>query len=442
MYRASGYNVRSMFAATHPAADPAPDPAGPQPVPPRRGRSRWPFLLLIPAAAAAGWFVRPTPRAKTAAAVRTVRAIRGALERSIRLTGSVSARNFSNILAPVMQAPDSGRGQVLIFLAPSGGFVKEGDIVAQIDGQSVKDHLDDVEAVVGQTDKDLLKLRAQQQARREALEQAVRAARAGWDKAKQDVLAAPVKSAIQREQIRLSAEEAQANYEEILRELPLLDERQAAEWRLAEMSQQFQIRHRQRHRNDLDRFTLRAPRDGQVILKTIYRHGEPGQVQLGDELAPGQTFMRVVDLSSMQVEAVMSEADAELVHLGQKATVRFNAYPDLVLDGHVEAVGTLAISGRRISYWVRTIPVRIAIEGSDKRVIPDLTASADVVVAEQDNTLLIPREAVQETAGRTLVYVKDGDNVTPREIEVGAYSNTQVSVISGLQEGEQIAIRP
>jgi RND family efflux transporter MFP subunit len=432
-----------MFAAPKSSAAPAPHSAGPQPVPPRPGRPRWPFFLLIPAVAAAGWLLRSRPQAQTAnAAVRTVRAIRGAFERSIRLTGSVSARNFSNILAPMMQAPDTGRGQVLVFLAPSGGFVKEGDIVAQIDGQSIKDHLDDVEALVDQTDKDLLKLRAQQQARREALEQSVRAARASWDKAKQDILASPVKSAIQREQIRLSAEEAQANYEEILRELPLLDERQAAEWRLAEMSQQFQIRHRQRHRHDLDRFTVRAPRDGQVILKTIYRHGEQGQVQLGDELAPGQPFMRVVDLSSMQVDAVISEADAELVHLGQKATVRFNAYPDLVLDGHVEAVGTLAVSGRRVSYWVRTIPVRIAIEGSDKRVIPDLTASADVVVAEQDNTLLIPREAVQENGGKTMVYVKDGDSVTPREIEVGGYSNTQASVISGLQAGEQIAIRP
>jgi HlyD family secretion protein len=237
-------------------------------------------------------------------------------------------------------------------------------------------------------------------------------------------------------------EEAQANYKEILGELPLLEERQAAEWRLAEMNQEYQIRHRDRHRHDLDRFTVRAPRDGQVILKTIYRHGEPGQVQLGDQLAPGQPFMRVVDLSSMQVDAAISEADAELVRLGQKATVRFNAYPNLVLDGRVEAVGTLAVSGRRISYWVRTIPVRISIEGSDPRVIPDLTASADVVVAEQDNTLLIPREALQETGGKTMVYVMDGENVTPREIEVGAYSNTQVSVISGLQEGEQIAIRP
>src|SRR5215472_10144262 len=335
-----------MFAAQTPSAAPAPQPVGPQPVPSRQGRSRWLYIALIPAIAAAGWFFRPRPQSDAANnAIRTVKAIRGALLQSIRVTGSVSARNFSNILAPAMQAPDSGRGQVLVYLAPSGGFVKEGEVIAEIDGQAIKDHLDDVQATVDQSDKDLLKLRAQQQARREALEQSIRVARAGWDKAKQDVLAGPVRSAIQREQNRLAVEEAEANYREVLGELPLLDERQSAEWRIAEMNQEYQLRHRDRHRHDLERFTVRAPRDGQVILKTIYRHGEPGQVQLGDELAPGQPFMRVVDLSSMEVEATVSEADAELVRLGQKATIRFNAYPDLVLEGRVEAVGTLAVSG-------------------------------------------------------------------------------------------------
>ena len=106
----------------------------------------------------------------------------------------------------------------------------------------------------------------------------------------------------------------------------------------------------------------------------------------------------------------------------------------------VEAVGTLAVSGRRINYWVRQVPVRITIEGHDTRVIPDLTASADVVLAEQDDAILIPREAVQETDGKTIVYVKQGDNVVPREIELGASSYTQVSVSSGLQAGDEIAI--
>jgi multidrug efflux pump subunit AcrA (membrane-fusion protein) len=149
----------------------------------------------------------------------------------------------------------------------------------------------------------------------------------------------------------------------------------------------------------------------------------------------------VVDLSSLQVDGSINQSDAELVHLGQKAVVHFDAYPGIQVGGTVEAVGMMAGYNRRPNYYVRSVPVRIAIQGTDPRVLPDLTANADVVIAEQDNALLIPREAVQETGGKSIVMVKQGDNIAPREVTLGAFSNTQVSVISGLQEGDEIAIQ-
>jgi multidrug efflux pump subunit AcrA (membrane-fusion protein) len=152
-------------------------------------------------------------------------------------------------------------------------------------------------------------------------------------------------------------------------------------------------------------------------------------------------FAKVVDLSSMQVDASISQTDSEIVRLGQKAVIRFDAYPGLELGGKVEAVGMMAGGGRRVSYFVRRVPVRIAIEGSDSRVLPDLTASADVVVGEQEDALLIPREAVQESGGKSVVMVKQGENVVPREVEIGGYGSTLVSVVSGLQEGEHVALQ-
>jgi multidrug efflux pump subunit AcrA (membrane-fusion protein) len=47
---------------------------------------------------------------------------------------------------------------------------------------------------------------------------------------------------------------------------------------------------------------------------------------------------------------------------------------------------------------------------------------------------------VQENDGKTIVYVKQGDNVVPREIELGPTNNNQVSVTSGLQAGDEIAL--
>ena len=65
----------------------------------------------------------------------------------------------------------------------------------------------------------------------------------------------------------------------------------------------------------------------------------------------------------------------------------------------------------------------------------------NISILNEEDGLLIPREALQEAGGRSVVMVKQGENMVAREVGIGAFSNTQVSVISGLHEGEQVAIQ-
>src|SRR3954469_881124 len=163
-----------MASPSMSTAAPAPQRTGLEMVPPPTpGPPRWPLIavavLLIVGVGA--WQLRSRIAARQAAAapvVKTVKAVRGVLQQSLRVTGSVTARNFSNVFAPIVQAPDGDhRGLVLIHLATNGGMVKEGDLVAKIDGQSVQDHLDDVESMVLQVELDMRSLRARQDSRRE-----------------------------------------------------------------------------------------------------------------------------------------------------------------------------------------------------------------------------------------------------------------------------------
>jgi multidrug resistance efflux pump len=408
-------------------------------------RTKW--LLAIPIAAvavlAAGWTwkQRDQPAAQTITAARTARVVRGALARTVRLTGTVSAKNYYSISAPILQGPEQ-RELVLIHLGEAGSDVKKDQVVGEIDGQSVADHLDDLDAQIGQMEMESRKLGAQHQSAIEVYRQRARAAKAAWDQAVLAAKAAPVRNSFDKELLQLNVEQAKLEYEEVERQIPLVEERNASERLSAKYREDFQISHRGRHRVDLKRFTMRSPIDGKLILKTVTRNGQIAQVQTGEQIAPGQSVLRVVDLSSMAVEATMSQTDSENIRQGQKARVHFDAYPDLILDGHVEAVGMLASSGRRTNFYVRRIPVRIAIDGRDSRVIPDLTAAADVILAEEDDQLLIPRDAVTESNGKPVVFVKQGEILTPREVEIGAVSHTQASIVSGLQAGEEIAVQP
>jgi multidrug efflux pump subunit AcrA (membrane-fusion protein) len=423
---------------------PAPQPSpGACPAPEPSPKYLWIWIVaLITVLAAAAAIVHPwrTARPDVQTAIPTIRAVRGILLRTVRLSGTIEARHYADILAPQLQVPDNGRGLVLMHLPSPGSIVKKGDLLAEIDGQAAKDHLDDVEATVSQGLQDLRKLRAQQAAQMEAVEQRVRTYKGVLDKAKQDILGAAVRSRIDQEVLKLAVEEAQAAYDEAAGEVKLTEESQAAAWRVAEMNQEYQVRHRNRHRVDLERLTLRAPMDGQVVMRPIYRNGEQGQVRVGDVLGGGQLFMRVVDTGSLRIETYVNQTESESLRRGQHARIRFDAYPEIAMDGTVEAVGTIAYGSRRMNYYIRQIPVRIAIDDHDPRVVPDLTASADVVVDERDGSIIVPREAVVEESGKTLVFVRQAGAFAPREVEIGMFSNTEAAISAGLDAGEEVAL--
>ena len=56
--------------------------------------------------------------------------------------------------------------------------------------------------------------------------------------------------------------------------------------------------------------------------------------------------------------------------------------------------------------------------------------------------LIVPREALGGSGGKTIVYVKQGDAFVPREVEIAGTTNTEAAVASGIQEGEEIALQP
>jgi HlyD family secretion protein len=402
------------------------------------------LVVLILAVAAGAWLLRPRKqqRAATQAVVRTFKVAPTNFERTIRVAGTTSARNFADIVAPMMRGPDAGRSLILISLAKSGAIVKKGELVAQIDAQATKDHVDDVNALVVQADGDVRKRKADQAIAAENLQQSVRRAKAAMDKARLDFAAQEIRTAIDQELLKLSVEEAEATYQELLREVQIQKVAFASEIRILELTRDRHARHRDRHKGDIDRFTIAAPMGGLVVMQSIYRGGgDMYQVQIGDQVSPGQPFMKIVDTGHMQLEALLNQVESEEIRIGQEAQVHFDAFPDLKLKGHVYSIGALAAAGWRQSYYIRSVTVNIAIQSSDPRLIPDLSASGNIQIAAKQNVLTVPQEAVFNEGGKPTVWVKHAGEFQPRAVQLGMRNNTQFVVLAGLTGGEEIALQ-
>ena len=157
----------------------------------------------------------------------------------------------------------------------------------------------------------------------------------------------------------------------------------------------------------------------------------------------------MVDLSDMIVTASVNQADVQLIRIGQTAEVRLDAYPDVVLEGRITSIGAIAGQGGSRSrfsrggsgLYMKTVSVQIDIDTSDERVIPDLSASADILLDSHEADVIVPRAAVKTAAdGSSVVYVKRGDGFEPRQVELGDRSEIQVVVEDGVGAGEEVLL--
>jgi multidrug efflux pump subunit AcrA (membrane-fusion protein) len=328
---------------------------------------------------------------------------------------------------------------ILQTLAPAGGRVKKGDVIAEFDRQNMLLRLDDFRSVASQIEASLKTLRTTLDVEKKAHERSIELARAAVEKARQDLKTIPVQGEIDAEKLRLSEQEKAANYKLLQAERRWKEASQLAEWRVAELERdQFNVELKRAELN-ADRMLVKAPMDGITVMSTITRGGEMAQIRAGDMMRPGMPFMKIVEPNSMIVSAAVNQVDIESFRVGAKATVRFDAYPDLQLPAHVYSVGAMPKTGGFRATYVKEVPVVLRLDKMDPRVIPDLSVSADVVVSEEPAAVQARREAIFADGGQPCVFVWGGVRWERRPVELGPANNIAAVIRSGLRAGDVIA---
>ncbi len=423
---------------------------------PRKPGRGWVWLLLA-VAACGGWFaLRNTAvtskgtQPAAALAARKARAVAGVLQRTVRLTGVTLAGKTVNLRAPQMIGRRSGGGghsdftMTLESIAPQGRHIKKGDIVASFDPLYMATRLDDYRAVRVVHENNEKVLHAGLTVRREAHRQRIRSAKGRVEKAALDLKTAPVRSAIAIEKLRLAHQEAQTQYQSLVEQEKFLVESEMSSIRYTELDLQEARMEERRAQKNLDGMVARAPIDGMALASSAFRGTDNSQITAGDQISPGQLFMRIDDPASIILEAQANQVDVQELHMGARAQVRFDAYPGLELPATLYSVDPITTGSRYRPYFVKRVRVRLRLERTDPRVISDLTANADVVVASEKSSAIIPLEAVSEDpeSGQTFTYVEDSGGWKRKDVELGLRSNTSVAVTSGLEEGAVVAAGP
>lgn len=440
-----------MSAYTNPAPSPVEQPEKLAPVavppsPPKGGAWKgWVLAALVAGGAWAGYeFVYKKSVAEksaqsTIAAIPVVKAVTGKLEVRSRISGSTAAREFANVTAPMIRGPEGNRPMVLLKLAESGTMVRKGDLLAEIDGQTLQDHIDDVNDTVDAAESDVRKRKAELEIDWKNMELTVAVAKSDLDKARLDAQAAEVRTEVERMLLQLNFEEAEARYKQLQSDIENTRRRQASEIRILELTLERHKRHLARHANDIKRFTIKSPIDGLVVYQTIWGGSSMRQIEMGDQVSPGQPFMKVVNQASMMLEAKINQAESENFRLSQPAEMRLDAFNGLKLKGHVFSIGAIATGGRMQNFFIRNVPIRISFDTVDPRLIPDLSGSADVLLqSSEENAVIVPLGALSEEDGKSFVQLKTAKGFEKREVKTGLRNDTHAVIASGLEAGREI----
>jgi RND family efflux transporter MFP subunit len=189
-----------------------------------------------------------------------------------------------------------------------------------------------------------------------------------------------------------------------------------------------------RYKEELMKTEILAPFDGTVVDIGVKEND-----QLSSFDYSSKTAVHLVDTSTVEMDGVVDEIDIYKVKVGQKAIVIVDALPNVELKGKVTFISPF---GTRETGVVE-FPITISLESTEIELKGGLTATADVIVEEHKNIIMVPNRAIKGSPGDYWVEVViDEKKITTekRPVILGTQNDQFSEVISGLSEGEKVIV--
>lgn len=398
-------------------------------------RALWPAILLVALVAAGALAYARWARPGTAE-IPTVTVRRGTFESKVPAPGNLEAVQATPVTVP-LGVPGPFR---IGWLAPDGSRVRQGDVVIRFDPSEIEKRLVDAGDDLREARLRLDKQQVESRAKVEKLERDLALAKLEVENARQfqkkdgmifsrhEIIESDIDQELAEQRTEHASrtrhtEEQLARTDDALLEIKI---RQAdARIGLA--------------RQALEALSVTAPHDGVLILKRNWR-GETTRV--GDSVWNGQPLAEIPDLAAMQAEVFVLEADAGGLKPGKAAQVVVESAPGRTFGARIARVDSLAkprISGSPVQYFAVTLKLDLTDPGVMK---PGQRVQSTLLLENRPGVLLVPRQALFELEGKTVVYrARAGDEgFEAVSVKLGPSGPGRAVVESGLTDGDRIAL--
>lgn len=178
---------------------------------------------------------------------------------------------------------------------------------------------------------------------------------------------------------------------------------------------------------DLTQYELKAPFAGTIVEQFV---------SLGERVQPEAELYTLAATHRVWVFANVYEEDVGKIRLGQRGTVRVQAYPEESFQGEVAWIADA------MDESTRTLSIRLDVPNSDQRLKANMFAQVQVAVGVRPDVLVIPESSVQhEPDGESVFVETDTGTFQVRPVQLGATDDGHVEVTAGLEERDRVVVR-
>ncbi len=170
-----------------------------------------------------------------------------------------------------------------------------------------------------------------------------------------------------------------------------------------------------------------APFDGTLYSLPIHQ---------GDFVREGDLLAEVADLHHVRIRAFIDEPELGQIDINQPVEILWDAHPDRTWTGRTEV-----IPKQVVMRGTRSVGELLCSVSNDRLdLLPNTTVDVRIHISERPNVLVIPRGAVYFEGDTRFVFRVEDDRLHRRYVQVGVANPTKIEVISGLQQGDVVAL--
>jgi multidrug resistance efflux pump len=375
--------------------------------------------------------------------IPTSRVAEGDVPVVVHATGDVRP-----LRAQALVAPSVGGPMLILSIAATGTPVKAGDVVVEFDQSEQEERLETAKSELAQAEQEISKMRADAVVQRAQDDVTLLTARFDVRRAELDVQGSVQRSAIDKQKLGLTLEEAKGRLAQLQEDLKSRADTDRASLAVLEEKRNKARLQMDNAQRNIDNMRLRAPFDGLVAVKDNDMNNAAWagvvvpEFRAGDTVYPGRQIAEVLHQSGIELIAKVSEYDRAHLNVGQTADVTIHAVQGRTLPATIKAVA--GASRRDVWSWndpTRTFDVSFDVTGSASGSLrPGLTTQVRVTGAPIRGARYLPRQALFEHDGKPVVFVRQGRSFEPREVELSHRTETHI-VVTNLPVGTEVALR-